>query len=556
MSKFWIAFVCVCTSLFAKGEFTISLSDRQICDLELLFNRGFAPLNGFMNRADYERVVQEMRLSDGTLWPIPIVLDVNEKMQQKIMPGACLDLCDMEGTVLAQMEVSEVWTPDKRKEAELVYGTLNRNHPGVSYLLERTGDYYVSGKLTQVSPIQHFEFMELRKTPEELKDHFKKNGYERVVGFQTRNPMHRAHFELTLRAAEKTGAHILLHPAVGVTKPGDVDYFTRVKCYQSLLGHYENGATLSLLPLAMRMAGPREALWHAIIRKNYGCTDFIVGRDHSGPGKDESGIDFYPPYAAQELVKAYAEEIGIGIVPSQEMVYVEEDDSYQPIDTIDLGKTILSISGTQLRKLLKEGSSIPEWFTFKEVEEVLRKTYPPRKEQGLTLFFTGLSAAGKSTLAKAVSSKLMEIQDRPITLLDGDIVRKYLSSELGFSKEHRSLNVKRVGFVSSQISKNRGIAICALIAPYEEDRQSNRNLIEESGSYIEIFVATSLEDCEKRDPKGLYALARNGKLRSFTGIDDPYEVPQNPEIVIDTAQCSIEEGVEQILGFLRQEGFI
>ena len=534
----------------------MTLSDRQTCDLELLLNGGFAPLDSFMSQADYERVVKEMRLSDGTLWPIPIVLDVDEKIRQKISVGVSLDLCDSEGTAMANMEIGEIWTPDKIEEAKLVYGTLSRKHPGVSYLLGKTGDYYISGKLTQSSPIQHFEFSSLRKTPEELKEHFKKNGYERVVGFQTRNPMHRAHVELTLRAAETTGAHVLLHPAVGVTKPGDVDYFTRVKCYQSLLGHYEKSATLSLLPIAMRMAGPREAVWHAIIRKNYGCTDFIVGRDHAGPGKDENGVDFYSPYAAQELAKAYGNEIGIGIVPSQEMVYVKEDDVYQPIDTVDPGKTILNLSGTELRKLLKEGEEIPEWFTFPEVAEILKKVYPPRKEQGMTLFFTGLSAAGKSTLAKALSAKLMEIQERPITLLDGDIVRRYLSSELGFSKEHRSLNVKRVGFVSSQISKNRGIAICALIAPYEEDRRFNRNMIEESGNYIEIFVSTSLEECEKRDPKGLYSLARKGKLLNFTGIDDPYEIPQNPEMAIDASQCSIEEGVDQILDYLRREGLI
>ncbi|MBS0654265.1 MAG: adenylyl-sulfate kinase [Verrucomicrobia bacterium] len=458
---------------------SITLTEQQFCDLELLQNKGFAPLEGFMNSKDYNRVVSEMRLADGTVWPMPIVLDISAKTKQ--------DLDDKHDTELTLCDM----------------------------------------------------------------------GYTKIVAFQTRNPMHRAHVELTQRSASQVGAHLLLHPVVGRTKPGDVDYFTRVKCYQNLLKYYpEESTTLSLLPIAMRMAGPREALWHAIIRKNYGCTHFIVGRDHAGPGKDRNGVDFYDPYAAQELVKAYAKEVGIEMVPFKEMVYVKEDDNYQPIDTVDPSKTILNISGTQLRKMLRNGEDIPSWFTYPEVMVELKKSFPPRNKQGFTLFFTGLSGAGKSTIANNLVSRLMEMQDRPVTLLDGDIIRKNLSSELGFSKEHRSLNVRRVGFVASEITKNHGAAVCVLIAPYESDRKANKELISSQGNYIEVYISTPLSECETRDPKGLYHLARQGKLKSFTGIDDPYEPPVNPDIEIDTSKHSVGEEVDIIINYLIKEGYL
>lgn len=545
---------------YAEGvALSIAVSERQMCDLELLLNRGFSPLDGFMDSKSYHRVVHQMRLLDGTLWPIPIVFDVTEEQKLKLenVKGSSISLCDQQGTILALLEISEIWRPDKLEEARCVYGTTSRDHPGVEYLLGQTGEYYVAGKLTKVSLPKHWGFPGLYRSPDELKEFFKEKGWDKIVAFQTRNPMHRAHVELTLRAAQKSGAHLLLHPAVGKTKPGDVDAFTRIKCYLGLLPYYPDGlATLSLLPIAMRMAGPREALWHAIIRKNYGCTHFIVGRDHAGPGKDREGKDFYAPYAAQDLLKAHSEEMGIEIVCFNEMVYVQEDDNYQTSDEVDPSKTIMSISGTQLREMLKEGSEIPSWFTFPEVVAELRKAYPPRLQQGFTLFFTGLSAAGKSTIASAVTFRLMEIQDRPITLLDGDLLRKNLSSELGFSKEHRSLNVRRVGFVASEITKNRGVAICALIAPYEDDRLSNRNLINVYGNYIEIYISTPLAQCEQRDPKNLYSLARQGKITGFTGVDDPYEVPKNPEITIDTTQYTVSEAVDLILHHLREKGFL
>lgn len=536
---------------------SITLSQRQLCDLELLMNEGFHPLDGFMNSQDYDEVVKNMRLTDGTVWPIPITLDVKEKDRKKIENAPQIALRDPEGFVLALLNVTEIWQPNKEIEAKNVYGTTSTDHPGVHYLFNNTGDYYVAGQIVKVTMPKHYDFTSLRRTPQELKALFKEHGYKKIVAFQTRNPMHRAHVELTTRAAEQVGAHLLIHPVVGMTKPGDVDYFTRVKCYQELLPHYPEGsATLSLLPIAMRMAGPREALWHAIIRKNYGCTHFIVGRDHAGPGKDSQGKDFYGPYAAQELAKKYSKEIGIAIVPFQEMVYVKEDNNYQPINEVASNKTILSISGTQLRKMLQEGSEIPAWFTFPEIITELRKVYPPRAQQGFTLFMTGLSGSGKSTLANALAVKLMEVQQRPITILDGDIIRNHLSSELGFSKEHRSINVRRVGFVASEITKNRGAAICAMIAPYEADRLYNRNLINSLGNYIEIYVATPLDECEKRDTKGLYDLARKGKIKEFTGISDPYEEPKKPEIMIDTSECDVDEAIEIIFAYLYQEGYI
>ena len=536
---------------------SLTLTQRQLCDLELIMNEGFAPLNGFMDQKTYERVVNEMRLPDGTVWPMPIVLDVNAKTLQKFEGAKNIALRDQEGVVLANLEISDIYSPDKTVEAQKVYGTTSEEHPGVDYLMHQTGEHYIGGKVTKVAMPRHYDFISLRKTPAEIKSYIKEKGFDKVVFFQTRNPMHRAHLELTIRAAATVGAHLFVHPVVGMTKPGDVDYFTRVKCYKKLMKYYPEGsADLSLLPISMRMAGPREAVWHAIIRKNYGATHFIVGRDHAGPGKDSKGVDFYPPYAAQELALAYADEIGVEVVPFKEMVYVKEDNDYQPVDEVAPHKTALTISGTQLRKMLREGKDIPEWFSFPEVIAELKKVFPPRNRQGFTLFMTGLSGSGKSTIANAVAVKLMEIQQRQVTLLDGDLIRTHLSSELGFSKEHRSLNVRRVGFVASEITKNGGAAICAMIAPYEIDRRYNRNLVSAGGSFIEIYISTSLEECEKRDVKGLYAQARQGKIKGFTGIDDPYEAPQNPEIIIDTTQCDVLESVHIILSYLRENNFI
>jgi len=396
-------------------------------------------------------------------------------------------------------------------------------------------------------------------TPAELRERFQRSGWRRVVAFQTRNPMHRAHVELTFLAARQAEANLLIHPVVGMTKPGDVDHYSRVRCYEHVLKKYpEQTTALSLLPLAMRMGGPREALWHAIIRRNYGCTHFIVGRDHAGPGKGSDGEDIYGPYEAQELVERYGDEIGIRMVPFRMMVYVEERAEYAPIDEVDeTRETVMNISGTEFRRRMREGLEIPDWFGYPEVVAELRNTFPPRARQGVTLFFTGLSGSGKSTIANAVMVKLLERGGRPVTLLDGDLVRKHLSSELGFSREHRDLNIQRIGFVAAEITRNGGVAICAPIAPYRRTRRQVRDMVESAnGGFIEIHVATPLEECERRDRKGLYAKARAGQISGFTGIDDPYEVPEAPGLTIDTTDCTPEEAAQQVLLKLESRGFI
>jgi len=458
--------------------------------------------------------------------------------------------------VLAIMTVTDIWVPDRVKEAEAVFGTRSDEHPGVFALLHQTNPVYIGGRLEGLELPPHHTFEHLRYTPRKLRERFKELDWKKIVAFQTRNPMHRAHVELTKRAMAETGAKLLIHPVVGLTSPGDIDYFTRVRCYQAVLKYYPEGSVLlSLLPLAMRMAGPREALWHAIIRKNYGCTHFIVGRDHAGP-KDRNGNGFYPPYAAQELMEKYKEELGIQMVPFQEMVYVADVDRYFPRDEVPPGAKTLSISGTELRRRLREGKEIPEWFSYPEVIAELRRQYPPRSKQGFTVFFTGLPSSGKSTVAQVLMTKLLEIGTRPVTLLDGDIVRKHLSSELGFSKRDRDINILRIGFVASEITKNGGIAICAPIAPYDATRRQVRDMISQYGGFILVYVATPLEVCEKRDRKGLYAKARAGLIKDFTGISDPYEPPEDTEIVIDTSHLSPEEAAGIVLDHLRKEGYL
>ena len=537
----------------------IVLNQRQLCDLELILNGAFKPLNGFMNQTDYKSVLKNMRLKDGTLWPIPINLDVKEetikslnlKKQNKIA------LRDKEGFLICIMTIEDIWKIDKKNECKSVYGTLDKNHPGVNYLFNKVNDYYIGGKVQLVQLPHHYDYQLLRHTPKELKEQFKKSGWKKVVAFQTRNPMHKAHKEIAYKAAIENGANLLIHPVVGPTKPGDVDHYTRVKCYQKILKHFPEGTTaLSLLPLSMRMAGPREALWHAIIRKNYGCTHIIIGRDHAGPGKDENNKPYYGPYDAQELLLKHEDELGIKMVPFRMMVYVKDKDCYMPIDEVPENTKTLNISGTELRQKLENGQRIPEWFSYPDVVNELRKVYPLKEEQGFTLFFTGLSGSGKSTIANGVLVKLLEHGNRKVTLLDGDIVRTHLSSELGFSKEHREINVKRIGYVASEITKNGGIALCAPIAPFKASRNSNRKIISQYGNYIQIFVSTPLSECERRDVKGLYAKARAGTLTGFTGIDDPYEHPENCELNIDTTNISPEEAVQEVMLYLEKEGLI
>ena len=534
------------------------LTPRQMCDLELVANGGFSPLRGFLSRADYENVCGKMRLADGTLWPLPITLDVPEELAKKLHPGSALALREPEGVMLAALTVEEVWQPDRTQEMEQVFGSTNPEHPAVAYLAEHTHPWYVSGRLECLQPPVHYDFVELRLTPRELRARFAALGWRRVVAFQTRNPIHRAHYELTLRAAREVEANLLVHPVVGMTKPGDVDHYTRVRCYQAIMKHYpHNTAMLSVLPLAMRMGGPRETLLHAIIRKNYGCTHLIVGRDHAGPGSASDGRPFYGPYEAQELLQRHQDELGIHMVPFKMMVYVEDRDEYLPTDQVPEGTKARSLSGSELRERLATGRHVPSWFSFAEVVEELWRTYPPRSKRGFTVFFTGLPSSGKSTLANVLMVRLLEAGGRPITLLDGDIVRKNLSSELGFSKEHRNINIRRIGFVASEITKNGGVAICAPIAPYDSVRKQVRDAIEGvGGGFILVHVATPLEVCEQRDRKGLYAKARQGIIKDFTGISDPYEEPRDADMAIDTTARSPEECVQQIILHLEKEGYI
>ncbi len=533
------------------------LTPRHLCDLELLTNGAFFPLQGFLSRADYEGVINSMRLTSGELWPIPINLDISYEKAEKLKSGDTLELRDPEGVLLANMAVEDIWEPDRELEAEAVFGTLDRNHPGVAYLLERTRPVYVGGTVEQVEPPMHYDFPHLRYSPAQLKELFAKRGWEKVIAFQTRNPMHRVHQELTFRAAREIEANLLIHPVVGLTQPNDVNHYTRVRCYEHIIKRYPEQTTeLALLNLAMRMAGPREALWHALIRKNHGCTHFIVGRDHAGPRNPATGAGYYGPYDAQELISKHVIEAGIQMVPFHEMKYSEGRAQYVTVDELTPDEPVREISGTEVRRRLAEGLNIPDWFSYPEVVAELRKTHPPKGKQGLTIFFTGLSGSGKSTLANALQVKLMELGGRQITLLDGDIVRKNLSSELGFSKEHRNLNILRIGFVASEITKNGGIAICAPIAPYAATRREVRDLIEPHGGFIEIFVSTPLEVCEQRDRKGLYKKARAGEIKEFTGISDPYEQPEHAELTIDTAEIQPDKAVQQILLKLENMGYL
>jgi sulfate adenylyltransferase len=534
-----------------------TLSKRQLCDLECLLNGAFAPLNGFLDEADYGSVCETMRLQDGRLWPMPITLDVSEAFAEHCVLGDVIVCVDDENTPLASVMISSMWQPNKQREAEQVFGTVDKLHPGVQYLYDEAGSWYIGGKVTALSAPSHHDFREYRHTPAELKQLFKLYGWSRVLAFQTRNPIHRAHFELTQRAARKANANLLIHPVVGMTKPGDIDYVLRVKCYEHVIKRYPNTqhAMLSLLPLAMRMGGPREAVWHAIIRKNYGATHFIVGRDHAGPGNNSQNQAFYEPYAAQNLLLAHTDEIELEVMAFPAIGYVKQKNAFLSTDELGADDVIENISGTALRQALQHRDALPDWFSFPEVIQTLQTAYPPKHEQGFTLFFTGLSGAGKSTLAKAVQAKFLEDNLRTVSLLDGDVVRRNLSAGLGFSKQDRDMNIKRLGYVASEITKHQGIAICAAIAPYAEARNVVRAQVEQYGGFIEIHVATTFDVCKARDIKGLYQKAEDGLITGFTGVDDPYEAPENPELVIDTSNISVREAVDLIFNALEQLGF-
>jgi len=533
---------------------SIQISERAACDLELLATGAFSPLDRFMGQADYERVLSELRLAGGHLFPIPITLPVTPG--DAIRLDQNLALRNAKNEPLAIMTVEEVYPWDVETAARQVYGTTDARHPLVAEM-QRWGRLNVSGRLQVLQLPQHYDFQELRLTPAQTRQRLQSFGLANVVAFQTRNPLHRAHEELTKRAAEEVDGVLLLHPVVGLTKPGDVDHFTRVRAYKALADQYydPNRILLSLLPLAMRLAGPREALWHALIRRNHGANYLIVGRDHASPGNDSQGRPFYGPYDAQALVEQHGPELGMGMVPFRELVYLPEEDRYEEVSKIPPSARTASISGTQVREeYLNNGRALPEWFTRPEVAEILAETYPPRHRQGACIWFTGLSGAGKSTTAEVLTVLLLE-HGRQVTVLDGDVVRTHLSKGLGFSKEDRDVNIRRIGFVAAEIVRHGGLAICAAVSPYRAARNDVRNMIAQ-GHFVEVFVDTPLDVCETRDVKGMYAKARRGEIQGFTGIDDPYEPPLDPELTLDTVSASAEANAHTILDYLVQKGLV
>lgn len=538
---------------------SIVLNDRNLCDLELIMNGGFAPLQGFMTEKQYYSVLKNMRLDTGELWPLPVTLGIDKDMKDLLKHDKNIILRDSYNVPLASMTIEKIFKPDLEMECKYAYGTLDKNHPYVNIILNQKDIYYVGGKITKINDPLHYDFKDVRLTPKQTKEYFEKNGWKTIVGFQTRNPMHKSHYELTKYAMNMAGkdAKVMLHPVVGITQECDVDYYTRVKCYKKLINHYSaNTAILSLLPLSMRMAGPREALFHALIRQNYGCTHFVVGRDHAGPSyKKANGESFYGPYDAHNLLEQYKDELNIKIIKSKMIVYVEELNTYMPIDEVPKDMTVKNISGTQQRKMLRDGDEIPDWFSFPDVVEELKKSYVPANEKGLCIYFVGLSGSGKSTTANLLRSKLLELCDKQVTILDGDVIRQHLSKGLTFTKADRSINVRRIGYVASEIVKHGGITVCANIAPYENDREYNRKLISKYGHYVEIFVDTSLDVCEERDVKGLYKLARKGIIKQFTGISDPFESPKNPDLIID-GNGDTQKNLDKIINILENINFI
>ena len=533
---------------------SIQLSDRAVCDLELLAVGAFSPLDRFVGREDYERILDELRLASGALFPIPVTLPVEPG------PAVALDrevaLRDRKNNLLATLLIEEIYPWDREAFARGALGSTDAKHPLVAES-RRWGAVNLSGRLTVLRLPPHHDFQGLRLTPAEVREGLAGFGRSEVVAFQTRNPLHRVHEELTKRAIRRLDGVLLLHPSVGMTKPGDVDHYTRVRTYQALARHhYEpDRILLSLLPLAMRMAGPREALWHAIIRRNYGASHFIVGRDHAGPGSDSAGKPFYGPYDAQQLVEQHAEELEVGVIPFHELTYLPEEDRYEEISKVAPGVRTATISGTQVRDdYLNAGRELPGWFTRPEVARILGEAYPPRVQQGVCVWFTGLSGAGKSTTAEVLTALLLE-RGRPVTVLDGDVVRTLLSKGLGFSREDRDLNIRRIGFVASEIVKHGGLVIVAAVSPYRSTREEARALVG-GDRFVEVFVDTPLEECERRDVKGIYAQARRGEIQNFTGISDPYEPPAAPEVTLSTTDRLPEENARRILGWLVAKGFV
>ena len=537
---------------------SLTLTDRQTCDCEMLLDGSFYPLDSFMNREDYNSVLSSMRLANKKLFPIPITLDVDEKFYRTLKLEDKVELRNKEGFLIAVLKVESLWKPNLKKEAELVYGTTDPLHPAVNYLINIGKEFYIGGEIKKVMLPNHYDYKKYRLSPNDVKKEFKNLGWDKIIAFQTRNPLHRAHFEMTVRSMKNLNANLFLHPVVGPTKPGDIDYFTRVRCYELIIKRYpKKRALLAILPLAMRMGGPREAILHALVRKNYGCTHLIIGRDHAGPGLNSKGRPFYSPFEAQELVKKFERELEIKMIPFQFMVYIPVEKKFRELKNVNKNIEYETISGTKLRGMLDNDLPIPDWFSYTEVIDELKRANPPLHKKGFTIFFTGLSGSGKSTIANGLLNRLLEMGDRSISLLDGDVIRTHLSSELGFSKKHRSINVRRIGYVASEITKNGGIAICAPIAPYEKDRAENRKLISRVGGYFEVFISTPLEKCEERDSKGLYKLARKGVIEQFTGISDPYEVPVSPDLILNSdGQATPNALIDEIIKMLIDKKYL
>lgn len=539
---------------FAKRLPSVQLSERNICDLELLATGAFSPLETFLNSADFESVLETMRLAGGRLFPIPISLAVEHFEGLKLDAGIALR--DAKNDLLAILTVEEIYQWSPTDFAAKVVGTNDLRHPLVAEI-EHWGKFNLSGKLRVLNLPKHFDFQDLRLTPAETRERLVRFGNPNVVAFQTRNPIHRAHEEMTKRAAKIADATLLIQPVVGLTKPGDIDYLTRVRSYRALVkNHYDADKTmLALLPLAMRMAGAREALWHAIIRRNYGANHFIVGRDHASPGTDSNGKPFYLPEGARNLVEKFSEEIGVNVIAFDEMLYLADENRFEEKSKVPKNSKTFALSGTNIREdFLYQGKSLPDWFTRRETAEILAESYPPRRKQGFCLWFTGLSGAGKSTTAEILTNLLTE-HGRRVTVLDGDVVRTHLSKGLGFSKEDRDANVLRIGFVASEIVRHGGAVVCAAVSPYRAARNEVRNLVG-AENFIEIFVDTPLDVCERRDTKGMYKQARRGAIKNFTGIDDIYETPETAEITLDTENFSAEENARRILDFLAEKGFV
>lgn len=538
----------------AKHLPSVQLSPRTLCDLELLATGAFSPLDRFMGERDYMSVVETMHLANGLLFPIPITLAV-ERVDSLALDQE-IALRSPKNELLAIMHVEEIYERDLRTEALVVCGTTDVRHPLVAEMAF-WGRYCLSGPLSVLVLPTYYDFPQLRLTPAQVRARLHQMGYANVVAFQTRNPLHRAHEWMTKQAMGKIQGALLIHPAVGLTKPGDVDHYTRVRCYQALVERYYDPqrTLLALCPLAMRLAGPREAVWHAIIRRNYGANYFIVGRDHASPGLNSHGKPFYEPYAAQELMASVQGELGVTMIPFDEVVYLPDEDRYEERRRVSSGQRFLSLSGTTVREeYLANGHKLPEWFTRPEVADILADAYPPRSKQGFCIWLTGLPCAGKSTIAEILTTMLMA-RGRQVTLLDGDVVRTHLSKGLGFSREDRDTNILRLGFVAAEIVKHGGAVIVAAVSPYRAARNQVRAMVGEE-RFILVYVNTPLEVCMARDTKGLYERARRGELKGVTGIDDPYEAPEAPEICVNTVEYPPDTNAHQILEYLAQHGFV